>query len=148
SLRGAAPVGDMGDVLAMTPDGSTLYTVLASDETVDAGGDLAIINRTNNSVISTIPLDDSTLFDDSGAPIDCIGGQIVAGLSAPCDLISMTVSSDGRLFALLDQDGTRHLINIDPVTGEMTWLRYLDSSYYIGSIAWAPPACNLFYTTD
>ncbi|MCB0220954.1 MAG: hypothetical protein KDH09_14745, partial [Chrysiogenetes bacterium] len=41
SLRGAAPVGDMGDVLAMTPDGSTLYTVLASDETVDAGGDLA-----------------------------------------------------------------------------------------------------------
>lgn len=147
SLRGAAPTGDAGDVLAITPDGSTLYTVLAADETQDAGGDLAIINRTTNAVISTIPLDDSTLLDDTATPITCFGG-LLAGLSAPCDLVSMTVSSDGRLFALLDQDGTTHLINIDPVTGDMTWLRRVDSNYYVGSITWAPPACNLFYTAD
>ena len=149
SLRGAAPSGDMGDVLAITPDGSRLYTVLASDETLDALGDLAIINRTTNQTISTIPLDDSTLMDDQGSPIVCSGGQLT-GVSSPCDLISMTVSSDGRIFALLHDYpfSLTHLINIDPVTGEMTWLRYIDSSYYIGSIAWAPPACEQFFTFD
>lgn len=143
SLRGTGLSSiDTATSIAMTPDGSTMYAVMALSDGFDAEGDLVIANASNGTFdeSSRVPLDPSALSCGSG---------MLAGVTGSCDLMSMTFSNDGRLFGLVYADDgfsfqMTYLVEINPVSGVLDIVRRVDPSQYHSEIAWVPPACQVF----